>query len=239
MRLQVHSIPMGALSLPVGMARAYLIESDGGMVLVDAGMPHSEGSVMRRLRALGRDDLRLIFVTHAHVDHYGSAAALRRITGARIAIHRADADAMSRGETPIRSAQGRGRVLMAVRSLIEPVMRAEPTPPDILLKDGDNLRAYGVGCDAVVIHTPGHTPGSCCLLVDGRLAFVGDLLSTTFRPRVQSFFACDWSRIPGSFARLQELNPETVYAGHGHRSLTSEALQSLTATEAQYTAAPG
>ena len=217
MHLQVHSIPMGALSLPVGMARAYLIESDGGMVLVDAGMPHAEGSVMRRLQALGRDDLRLIFVTHAHVDHYGSAAALRRITGARIAIHRADADAMSRGETPIRSAQGRGRLLIAVRPVIEPVMRAEPTPPDILLKDGDNLRAYGVECDAVVIHTPGHTPGHITFWhPERRVLFCGDVILRLLGLRLPpAGFTADMDENKRSIRRLADLGPTLVCFGHG------------------------
>ena len=110
MPLQVHDISMG-------MVQAYLIQSEAGLVLVDAGMPRYERRVMRRMQALGRDDLRLIFITHAHLDHYGSAAALRRLTGAPVAIHRADADAMSRGETPIRSARSRGKLLLPLLPL--------------------------------------------------------------------------------------------------------------------------
>ena len=220
MSLQVHNIPMG-------MSRAYLIESDAGLVLVDAGLPRCERSVLRRMRALGRDDLQLIFITHAHLDHYGSAAALRRLTGAPIVIHRADGDAMARGETPIRSARGRGWLLLALLPLIESVLRPEPTLPDLLLDDGDDLRAYGFDLDAVVLHTPGHTPGSSCLIVEGRFAFVGDLISTTCRSTAQRFFADDWSLIPDSLARLQALKPEWVYAGHGRRPLSGEALQRL------------
>jgi hydroxyacylglutathione hydrolase len=222
MPLQIHSIPMG-------MARAYLIENGEGLVLVDAGLPRYEQSVLRRMRALGLDDLRLIFITHAHLDHYGSAAALRRLTGAPIAVHRADGDAMARGEVPIRSARGRGRLLLALLPLLEPLLRPEPTPPDILLEDGDDLRAYGL--DATVLHTPGHTPGSSCLIVnvnvEGQIAFAGDLLSTTGRPHVQRFFADDWSLILASLARLQALRPEWVYAGHGRRPLSGETLQCL------------
>ncbi len=221
MSLQIHNIPMG-------MAPAHLIESDAGLVLVDAGLPHYEHRVLRRMRTLGRDDLRLIFITHAHLDHYGSAAALRRLTGTPIAIHRADGDAMTRGETPIRSARGRGRLLLALLPLFEPVLRPEPTPPDLLLDDGSDPRAYGFDLDAVVLHTPGHTPGSSCLILEGRLAFVGDLLSTTGRPSVQRFFADDWSLIPDSLARLQALRPEWVYTGHGRRPLRGDALQRLT-----------
>ena len=138
------------------MACAYLIENEAGLVLVDTGLPRHEHRVMRRMRTLGRDDLRLIFITHAHLDHYGSAAALRRLTGAPIGVHRADGDAMARGETSLGLARGRGKLLRALLPLLELVLCLEPTSPDSLLNDGNDLRAYGL--DAVVLHTPGHTP---------------------------------------------------------------------------------
>jgi len=216
---------LGVHSIMLGIATAHLIESNTGLVLVDAGLPHCERSMMRRMRSLRRDDLRLIFITHAHLDHYGSAAASRLLTGAPIAIHRADGDAMARGETPLGSARGRGRLTWAFLRLFGLHPRTEPTPSDLLLEDGDNLRAYGL--DAVVLHTPGHTPGSSCLIVEGRLAFAGDLLSTSGRPHVQGSFADDWSLIPESLDRLQALKPEWVYAGHGRRLLSGEALQRL------------
>ena len=218
MTARVHSIP-------VRMARAYLIESEAGLVLVDTGAPHSEQRVLQKMRALGRDDLRLIFITHAHLDHYGSAAALRRLTGAPIAVHRADGEAMGRGETPLGSVRGRGRLGQALLPLLEPWARPEPTKADHLFDDGDDLRAYGL--EAVVVHTPGHTPGSSCLFVEGRLAFVGDLVSETGRPHVQRFYADDWKLIPASLARLQALRPERVFAGHGRSPFRREGLQDL------------
>jgi glyoxylase-like metal-dependent hydrolase (beta-lactamase superfamily II) len=220
MSLQVHNV-----NISLGMARAYLIECEAGLALVDAGLPGYERSVLRRMWALGRDDLRLIFITHAHLDHYGSAAALRRLTGAPIAVHRADGEAMAGGETPLGSVRGRGRLLRAFFPLFGSYLRPEPTVADLLLDDGDDLGAYGL--DGVVLHTPGHTPGSSCLLVEGRVAFVGDLLSTVGRPHVQRFFADDWSLIPVSFARVQTLKPQWVYHGHGRRPLSGQALQHL------------
>jgi hydroxyacylglutathione hydrolase len=216
---RVHLITMG-------IAPAYLIESDAGLVLVDAGLPGYECRVLRRMQALERDGLRLIYITHAHLDHYGSAAALRRLTGAPIAIHPADADVMACGASPVGATRGRGRVMWPILRQFERLLPHEPTPPDVLLNDGDDLRAYGLG--AVVVHTPGHTPGSTCLLVEGRLAFVGDLLANSILPRVQRSYAHDWSLIPRSLARVQALDPEWVYPGHG-RPLSGERFRRLTA----------
>ncbi len=214
---RVHIITMG-------IAPAYLIESSTGLALVDAGLPGYERWVLRRMQRLGRDDLRLIYITHAHLDHYGSAAAVRRLTGAPVAIHRADADVMARGETPVGATRGRGRVMWPILHRFERLLPHEPTPPDVLLDDGDGLRAFGL--DAVVVHTPGHTPGSTCLVVEGRLAFVGDLLANSILPRVQDAYAHDWSLIPQSLARVQALEPEWVYPGHG-RPLSGKTLQQM------------
>ncbi|MDP8247528.1 MAG: MBL fold metallo-hydrolase [Candidatus Tritonobacter lacicola] len=218
MSLRVHSIP-------TKLARSYFIESDEGLYLVDTGAPGSEETVLKLMEKLGRDDLRLIYITHAHLDHYGSAAALRRITGAPIAIHRADAERMARGETHLGEIRGWGKLIGAFKKMLEPHMKPEATRPDILLDDGDRLDEWGL--DAKVVHIPGHTHGSSCLLVEGRLAFVGDLLSTVGRLHAQRFFAEDWSQIPESLERLKALGVEWVYAGHGRRALSGPGLDKL------------
>ncbi len=212
-------------SLTLGMARAYLVESKSGLLLVDAGSPGQEGHVLRLMRKLKRVDLRLIFITHAHLDHYGSAAALRRLTGAAIAIQRLDADAMRHGETPLGEARGRGVIIMRLLPLLRPLMRLEPTPPDLILEDEWDLSEYGP--QATVIHTPGHTHGSCCLFIEGRYAFAGDLVSNSGKPHYQRYYAHDWAQIPKSLARLKALAPETVYPGHGRRPLTLDELIAL------------
>ena len=216
----------------MGTSAAYLIESERGLTLVDAGWPRYQRRVLKKMQALGRDDLTLIFITHAHLDHYGSAASLRRLTGAPVAIHRADAEAIAQGETPVGSVRGwSGRLMWQLLRLGEPLLRLEPTPADIVLEDGDSLDTYGL--DAEVLHTPGHTPGSACLIVERRVAFVGDLLSTSGRPRVQHSYAHDWSLISTSLARLKALEPEWVYAGHGRHPLSGAGLQRLTDSHAQ------
>ena len=210
-------------SIFTGIAVSHLIESDGGLVLIDAGLPGLEHLILRRMAILGRDDLRLIFITHAHLDHYGGAAALRRLTGAPIAIHRDDADVMARGETHLGSCRGFGRVIGPFLPMLEANVPLEPTQADVFVEDGADLCAYGL--DGVVIHTPGHTPGSSCLLVDGRLAFVSDLISAVFGVRGAIFFSQDWTQVPRNLARIQTLKPEKIYTGHSLRPVDGAQLQ--------------
>jgi len=216
--LRVHSISMG-------MAQAYLIETGDGLLLVDAGFKGFEQKVLELMHSLGRKDLRMIFISHAHLDHYGSAAALRRLTGATVAIHGLDAGTMSLGETPLGSVRGRGLLMKPLLPFLLRFVRLEPTPPDRLLEDGESLAGFGL--EVRIIHLPGHTPGSACLLVEDRLSFVGDLLSTNGHPHVQRYYAHDWSSISSSLARLQALQPDWIYPGHGRRPLDGQSFQKL------------
>lgn len=168
------------LRIQAGLGNAYLVEGAGGLVAIDTGSPGAESKLLSAMARLGRTDLRLILITHAHADHYGSAAALRRITGAPIAVHSADAAAMASGRTPIRSARGRGKAMLRLLPLFERIWRAPATEPDAVVDDGDAIEVLGRG--AHIVHTPGHTPGSLTVaLGDGRF-FVGDLLSKTRGP---------------------------------------------------------
>lgn len=207
------------------MSLAYLIESPANLVLVDAGLRGEEGRIMAAISRLNRRDLDLIYITHGHLDHYGSAAAVRRLTGAPIAIHKADAAAMAAGETRLGEPRGQGRILAALLPLVQPILRPEPVQADILLDDDQRLD--GLIFNATALHTPGHTLGSTCLLVEDHFAFSGDLVTTTGGPHIQRAFAEDWAQIPASLRRLQEAAPELVYPGHGRRPLSGEALLAL------------
>jgi len=80
--------------VPVGVAQAYLIENQDGLILVDAGFLGYENRVMRRLETTRRKYLRAILITHAHLDRYGSASKIRELTGAPIAGHISEAEAI-------------------------------------------------------------------------------------------------------------------------------------------------
>lgn len=213
--------------LNLGASNAYLLETPEGMILVDAGIPFSHLLVERKMQELGRDDLKLIYITHAHIDHYGGANALRENTGAPIAIHRDDAATMALGRTALGAVRDWKKTSDRTLPWIEPLLRVTPTEADLLLEDGDSLEAYGL--NAYVMHTPGHTPGSSSLILNDSLAFVGDLLASNGEVHAQRSYADSWQQVAHSLHRLREVRPEVIYGGHGAEPITREQLEDVEA----------
>jgi hydroxyacylglutathione hydrolase len=136
---------------------SYLVacEDSGEALLIDPGGPSPELSA--KLKHAGWR-LSWIVNTHGHADHTAGNEAWAEATGARIVIHRLDWEFF---RTPAMQAAA----------------RAEGFPPltraDVLVDDGDHIPLGA--CPALVLHTPGHTPGGICLSFPGHL-FTGDTL---------------------------------------------------------------
>jgi hydroxyacylglutathione hydrolase len=104
--------------------------------------------------------LKLIIDTHGHFDHVDANQPLKEATGAKIAIHEADAQMLDQPSAEAMFFTGN---------------RVRLSQPDILLKEGDVL-TFG-SYRLRVLHTPGHTPGGISLLLeDHTYVYVGDLL---------------------------------------------------------------
>lgn len=153
---------------------AILLVGDEGAVLIDGGMPQAAGHLLANLRALGLtpSDLKLILHSHAHVDHVGPLAALRRATGARV---------LSNAESARLLAQGGADDIHFGDHLLYP-----PVHVDRLLHDGEDVV---LGDLRLRVHfTPGHTPGSMSWTWDDRregrtqrIAYVDSLSAPDYR----------------------------------------------------------
>lgn len=150
-------------SLWLAQTNTYVVAPEpGGMAVVVDAPPDPEG-VIKLLEAHDLVPVALL-VTHGHIDHVGGAGAVARSLSVRAYVHPDDEFLTSDPETQLRSLFGH-------------VPPGDYAPPEQLedLADGQRLTLAGIEID--VVHTPGHTPGHCCfLLEDEGVLFSGDQL---------------------------------------------------------------
>ncbi|MFF8772525.1 MBL fold metallo-hydrolase [Kitasatospora sp. NPDC015120] len=188
-------------------------------VLVDAGTPGSGRRIVDQVAAHGVDpqDIRLLVVTHGHIDHFGSAAELRRLTGAPIAAHAADLGPYRTGRVrePYLPTGPMGRLMARNPKLHE---HTEPFEPDLLVHGESGLADFGV--DGRVIPTPGHTAGSVSVLTDDGELVAGDLIANSFmglirgRPANPPFHDDPLANL-ASLRAMLDLKPTRLHVGHG------------------------
>lgn len=200
---------------------AFLILGGGGSILVDTGYPDSTEAILGALHQHGvtPGDVRLILLTHGHIDHFGSAAELRERTGAPIAIHALDAEAVRQGinlSDKLKPTSWTAAIMSRGSGLLGP-SRIPGFDPDIIFRDERRLDEYGIA--GRIIHTPGHTPGSISVLLDSGEAIIGDLVMGDFlrlsRKPQKPIVACDMERNWESVRRLGALSPCMIFVGHG------------------------
>ena len=201
---------MNLLTLTLGPlgTNCYLVwgEEGGEALLVDcAGEPET---ILAEMEARGLR-LRLIVATHGHIDHIGALADVARRTAAQVAVHELDAGQLTE---PMLS----GAALFGLPQ--------EPVAPDLVLREGDMVGLESAGISFRVLHTPGHTPGSICLLGDGIL-LAGDTLFAGGIGRTD-LPGGDEGQMMESLSRLMDL-PDTlvVYPGHGPTTTIGEERQ--------------
>jgi len=168
--------PIEVIPVKLGMVNAYIVKQDGA-ILIDTGYPGSEDTILKTMQGAGirPGDLRLILVTHGHGDHAGSAARLREMTGARIAVHKNDAGMLRAGKQGELKATGITGKIFGIFLGGEKISRYPALEPDILVSDTLDLETFGVRARAV--STPGHSAGSISVILENGDAFTGDLIS--------------------------------------------------------------
>lgn len=193
-------------------ANAYLIKGDQP-TLIDCGSKDGYPALKAALHEFGYEpgDIKHVVATHGHWDHLSGMALLREESDAKLYMHEGDRPAVEQGDFNLTAS------FLYNRSF-------PPVEVDHLLRDGDTL--YFNGVEMTVLHTPGHTPGSICLLTElegTRLLIAGDTLWGGYHPKIRSDID-EWQR---SLDRLLTLNFEVATIGHAPPNLIMNAKEKV------------
>ncbi|HKU76050.1 MAG TPA: subclass B3 metallo-beta-lactamase [Pyrinomonadaceae bacterium] len=125
---------------------SFLIVTSEGHILLDSGLVETVPQIQKNVVQLGfrLEDVKVLINSHAHYDHAGGLALLKRLTGAKLMASEADAALLAAG--------GKGDPNFGDRFVYEPVKA------DRILHDGDKVELGGVTMVARL--TPGHTKGN-------------------------------------------------------------------------------
>ena len=229
--MQVHQIKVPT-PFYVGPVNVYLIREDP-LTLIDAG-PRSDESIealRSGLASLGirLADIKRVIITHAHADHYGLVKVILEESGAVPYIHVWDSAGVR--HTPdyetyrrlLQFAGVPGEMIEKMQAGYHKFLDyAYPLENVELLKDDDEIVFEHESLK--VVHTPGHTPGSICLMrVSNRVMFASDTVLKHITPnpmlspdpvngrvRFQSL-----GEYLVSMARIRSLAPTVLRGGHG------------------------
>jgi len=172
----------------------------GDLVLIDTGAGLSVSSIIANIDKLGFTSapLTTIVLTHCHIDHVGGAAALQQKYGARIIMHQADAVPLENGDQRMTAAYWYG-------------VKLQPLPIDVKFNGPRHTVTVGQH-ELVLLHTPGHTPGSISAYIDksGKRVLFGQDIHGPFLAEFGANMR-DWTN---SMKQLLALNADILCEGH-------------------------
>ena len=183
---------------------SFLITTPKGHILLDGGMPETAAQIERNITRLGFSlrDVKILLNSHAHFDHAGGLAELKRITGAKFYAGAGDVALLARG--------GMGDPQFGDRFLFPPI------EADRALHDGDRITLGGV---TLIAHaTPGHTRG--CTTYSLRTAghdvvFVGSPTAPGYRVVGNAAYPDIISDYRRQFVTLKSLPCDVMLGSHG------------------------
>jgi glyoxylase-like metal-dependent hydrolase (beta-lactamase superfamily II) len=221
-------------TLGTEFAHFFLLEHDGEVTLIDAGLSGYRDTLEPALAEMGRsiDDVKAVVLTHADPDHVGFAGELHRTHGIPVYVHRADSERTRQGK--VKHAEGSPLAMLAMlrhahsrralrHMLANGGARQSRVPSVIVFDDDDELDVPG---RLRVIHTPGHTEGHCALYAPFEDAlFVGDAVNNihTVTGQPGSHLApragnASTDQAYESLSRIEDSQARILYFGHGEPS---------------------
>lgn len=192
-------------------ATSYLLPAGEALYLIDCGTPEGYEALLANIRSLGHDPARItrIYGTHGHYDHVGAASLFARDFGTKLYLHEDDREQVETGD-PIFTTAG--------------LLYGKQFPPakvDVLIREGDTFETDAGSIE--ILHTPGHSLGCCCFVLNHRAGMVvliaGDTLHGGFSDRIGSSEAL-WRK---SLDKLCARSYDCYTMGHSNPVLLSDA----------------
>ena len=209
--------------IDLGRVKTFLVETkDGKLILIDTGLPKSEKKIIKYINSIGKSvsDVKYIFLTHAHIDHFGSAYAMQKLTSAHVGIHNNGIKFIN-GESglllprPKQPSSAQTKFMMSFMKFFLALNKPKFLKPDMALKEG--VMPADMGVDLKILETPGHTSDSISVyLPESKVVIIGDMLYGGPSKLVIPRFFEDYVTLLNSINKIKSLGQDvTVCVSHG------------------------
>ena len=188
--------------------KIFLIKGINGDILIDTGFLTTRNKVKKICE---KNNVKLIILTHAHIDHVFNAAYLKRKFKCKIAIGINDLKNLDNSIINSVPVNNKYKYRTKLMNFFMKHIQKEDFKPDILLHNNEELNRYGISLK--IIDLPGHTNGSIGIMYNNNL-FVGDALVNRKKYIELSYQMQNRQLAFESALKIVDLNPQTIYIGH-------------------------
>ncbi len=198
-------------------SNSYLIIKDTQGILLDTGKDTSYKQLRRNIEMLQSSikAIDFLILTHTHFDHCQNVAKIKEQEHCRIIVGKAEEAFCNAGHTPL--PDGTNIFTSAISTIGKKLNQRrfsyDAFNPDIVVTNNYSLKEYNFNVN--IIGTPGHSPGSICVIVDNEIALVGDAMFGVFYNSVFPPYAVDIDQTVRSWKILLDTRCTMFLPGHG------------------------
>lgn len=186
----------------------YVIKGIDGDILIDTGFI----GIRRDLKKwLDNFNIKLVILTHAHVDHIWNASYIKKLYNCDIALSVNDLKNIDNSKINSKPAKPKYKLWTNIMNLGMRKFIAEEFDVNILLYNNQTLKNYGL--DLKIIALPGHTDGSIGILYKDYL-FAGDALVNRGKYPTIAFQNQNNKKAYESFKKIINISPKVIFLGH-------------------------
>lgn len=198
-----------------GRSNIFLVDTGEQKLMIDSSHRLYASIIRSRLRNLSINHIDYLILTHTHFDHTGNAALIRNEFGAKTAVHHTEADFLRNGRSPLPGGVNAFSrwILKHLGPIVVGTPVCNPCPADILLNNGDIFPDKNSSVS--ILHTPGHSEGSVCIIIDDEFCIAGDTVFGIFPWSSFPPFADDVELLEESRKKMAETHCHTFLPAHG------------------------
>lgn len=184
-------------------------------IIIDSNRKKNRKLLNNSFSKFGIIKVDYLFLTHSHFDHVENARYIKNKFNAKVIIHKSEANLLSDGYTPLPEGTvlPTKLIIKLIGKRIQHRFEYEPCVPDITFEEKFDLNDYGY--NGFLLHTPGHTSGSSCLILDDEICVAGDSMFGIFRNSIFPPYANDVKQLVLSWNKLLDTKCKLFIPSHG------------------------